>query len=403
MIDFGLAGERAVLFENFDDDGVGVPNGFAEQFFGQLAGCAFGLKHAAGGIDGAIDRDAVTLADDEIFLAVARRSVDSAGALFESDVIAIEAEGIAIEKRMTENNAIKFGAREAREDFLFPTESFGDLREQAFGDDGGAFRRIDNDVLILRMEGDGEVGGDGPGRGGPDERRRRCGRRARDRERRIARQLEAHVDGWAGVIFVFDFGFGERGAVFDAPVNGLETFIDITGVEKIDEGLRDDGLVFGRHGEIWIFPAAEDAEALEFGAVDVDELRGIGAALGADLGDGHGGFALAEFLIDFEFDGQAVAIPAGDVGGVEAGHGFRFDDEIFEDLIEGGAEVNVAVGVGRAVVQDILLAAGAGFTNGVIELVFFPFGEHFGLGGGKVRLHRKIGFGEVDRLFEVNS
>ncbi len=162
------------------------------------------------------------------------------------------------------------------------------------------------------------------------------------------------------MIFVFDFGFGESGAVFDAPVDGLQTFIDIAVVEEIDEGLGDDGLVFGRHGEIRIFPAAEDAETFELDAVDVDKLGGIGAAFGADFGDGHGGFALAEFLIDFDFDGQAVAIPTGDVGGVETGHGFRLDDEIFEDLIEGGAEVDVAVGVGRAVVQNILLAAGAG-------------------------------------------
>ena len=114
-------------------------------------------------------------------------------------------------------------------------------------------------------------------------------------------------------------------------------------------------------------------------------------------------FALAEFLIDFEFDGQAVAIPAGDVGRVETGHGFRFDDEILEYFVEGGAEVDVAVGVGRAVVQDVLLAAGAGLANGLIEVVGFPFGEHFRLGGGKVGLHREIGFGEVDRLFEVNG
>ena len=167
--------------------------------------------------------------------------------------------------------------------------------------------------------------------------------------------------------------------------------------------MGDDGFVFGRHREIGIFPAAEDAEAFKFDAVDVDKFGGIGAAFGADLGDGHGGLALAEFLIDFDFDGEAVAIPAGDVGGIEAGHGFRFDDEIFEDLIEGGAEVDVAVGVGGAVMEDVLPAAGAGGADGVIEPVFFPFGEEFRLSDGKVGLHREIGFGEVDRLFEVNS
>ena len=91
VVDFGLSGESAVLLEDVDDDGVGVPNGFAEEFFGQHTGCAFGLEDAASGIDRAIDRDAVTLADDEIFLAVAGCGVHSARALFESDVIAVEA------------------------------------------------------------------------------------------------------------------------------------------------------------------------------------------------------------------------------------------------------------------------------------------------------------------------
>jgi hypothetical protein len=92
VIDFRLAGEGAVLLEDLDDNGIGFPNGFAEKFFGQFAGCAFGLEHAAGGIDRAIDRDAVALANDEIFLTMAGRGVDSAGALFESDVIAVETE-----------------------------------------------------------------------------------------------------------------------------------------------------------------------------------------------------------------------------------------------------------------------------------------------------------------------
>ena len=62
---------------------------------------------------------------------------------------------------------------------------------------------------------------------------------------------------------------------------------------------------------------------------------------------------VAEFGHDFDFDGQAVAIPAGDVGGVEAGHGLVVDDEILEDLVDDVAHVDIAVGVGGAVVQDI--------------------------------------------------
>ncbi len=53
--------------------------------------------------------------------------MDSARALFESDVIAIEAQGIAIEKGMAKDHAIKLGAGEAREDFLFPNRELRPL------------------------------------------------------------------------------------------------------------------------------------------------------------------------------------------------------------------------------------------------------------------------------------
>ena len=73
----------------------------------------------------------------------------------------------------------------------------------------------------------------------------------------------------------------------------------------------------------------------------------------ADFGFAQLADFVAEFGNDLRFDGQAVAIPAGDVGGVEAGHCFVADDDILEDLVDDVAHVDIAVGVGRAVVKDI--------------------------------------------------
>ena len=41
------------------------------------------------------------------------------------------------------------------------------------------------------------------------------------------------------MIGVLDFGFGQRGAVFDAPMNGLEALVDVAAIEEIDEGAGD--------------------------------------------------------------------------------------------------------------------------------------------------------------------
>ena len=78
--------------QDLDDDRVAFPDGLADEFFGQAPAAPSAWIEAAGGIDGAIDGDAVLLADDVIFLAVAGSGVDGAGALFERDVIAEDAE-----------------------------------------------------------------------------------------------------------------------------------------------------------------------------------------------------------------------------------------------------------------------------------------------------------------------
>ena len=153
---------------------------------------------------------------------------------------------------------------------------------------------------------------------------------------------------------VLDFGFGEGGAVVDAPVDRLEALVDEAFLEEVVEGLEDAGFVAEGHGEVGIVPAAEDAEALELGALEVDVLLRVLAAGAAD-GDGvHFELFAAELLVDLDLDGQAVAVPAGDVGGVEAGHGLGLDDEVLDALVQRVAEVDGAVGVGRAVVEDVL-------------------------------------------------
>ena len=70
----------------------------------------------------------------------------------------------------------------------------------------------------------------------------------------------------------------------------------------------------------------------------------------------HFQFLAAELLVDLDLDGQAVTVPAGNVRGVESGHGPGLDDEVLEGLVERVAEVDCAVGVGRSVVQDVTRA-----------------------------------------------
>ena len=205
------------------------------------------------------------------------------------------------------------------------------------------------------MEGDGHRGGQRPRRGGPDDGADLAcvgGQLGRD-GRRIALERVLHVDAGAGVVVVLDLGLGQRGAVVDAPVDRLQSLVDQSLLEEGVEVFDDLGLVAVGHGGVGMVEVAEDADALELLALDVEILFGVLAAGVAHLERVHLQLFAAQRLIHLDFDGQAVAVPAGHVGRIEAGHGAGLDDEILEALVERVAEMDGAVGVGRAVMQDV--------------------------------------------------
>jgi hypothetical protein len=105
---------------------------------------------------------------------------------------------------------------------------------------------------------------------------------------------------------------------------------------------------------------------------------GIGAAFGAEFLDRHlvlVELLLAILLLDLPLDRQAVAVPAGNVRRVLAQQRLRAHDHVLEHLVERVADVDVAVGVGRAVVEDELLAPVARAAQLAVEVLFLPAGE----------------------------
>ena len=233
--------------------------------------------------------------------------------------------------------------------------------------------------------------GQRPGRGGPDDGVDLLAGERRVERRGLAGERVAHVDAGAGVHLVLHLGLGQGGAVVPAPVDGLEPAVDEAALEELVEGLERGGLVLVGHGGVRVLPAAEHADALELGALQIDVLLGVGAAGGAD-GDGvHLQLFAAKLLVHFDFDGQAVAVPSWDIGRVEAGHGLRLDDEVLQALVQGVAQVDGAIGVGRSVVQDVLRSALARLANLLVEAAFRPCCEPFRLIFRQIRLHREAG------------
>ena len=219
--------------------------------------------------------------------------------------------------------------------------------------------------------------------------------------RRIVKQRVLHPDGTAGVILVFDFGFGKRGLVVHAPVDGAQALVDELVFVKRKKSGEHHRLILRRHGGVGLIETSEDADALELLALQVEEFLRVFAAFGAHRRRMHLQLLAAEFLVDFDLDGQAVAVPAGNVGRVETGHGFGFDDEILEAFVHCRAQVDGAAGVGRTVVQDVLFPALAGLADALVEAHLLPAFEHLRLVLGQPCLHGKAGLGQIDRRFQV--
>ena len=139
-------------------------------------------------------------------------------------------------------------------------------------------------------------------------------------------------------------------------------------------------------------PVAQHAQAFEIFALLVNLLGGISAAFGLHLVTRQ--FA-AKFLLNCVLNRQAVAVPARNVGGVHVFQLARLDDHVFQDLVDGMAHVNLAIGVGRAVVQHKLGVVAAGGAQFLVNALLFPLFDPLRLPLGQVAAHRERGVGQV--------
>jgi hypothetical protein len=300
--------------------------------------------------------------------------------------------------------ALELGPAERGQDLgRGPAELLGHDREQPLGHDVDVAADVGRGVLGLGMEGDGHVGRQGPGGRRPDDDVGAAAGQRRELRAEVGRDLEPDVDRGRGLVPILDLGLGQGGPAVDAPVDGPFPLIDLAVFEERRQVLEDLGLVGRVHGQVGRRPGAEHAEATELLALDADEPLGVIAAFLADGGHGQGLLLLAEVLVDVDLDGQAVAVPAGDVRGVMPEHGIGLDDEVLEDLVHRRAQVDVAVGIGGAVVEEEGRAAGGGpfLEDPFVETHGLPRLDGLRLPLGQVGFHGEIGAGQVERTLHV--
>ncbi len=100
-------------------------------------------------------------------------------------------------------------------------------------------------------------------------------------------------------------------------------------------------------------------------------------------------------LHDPVLNGHSMAIPSRNIRSVITPKCVVFHDDVLEDVPQGMAHVNVPVGEGWTIVEDVFRRAGF-FKGPLVKAHLFPKLEPFGLGLGQVGLHGKGSLGNVE-------
>ena len=335
--------------------------------------------------------------------AEAGSGVDTAGTGIHGDVLGVHQTGGLVQEGMLRQHILKELAGVGGDDLIMlEAADVHDLVHQSLRHDiGFAALGLDKNVGLPGVQADGQVAGQRPDGGCPDDEVGAAQVKACQLAQ-IILHGELDVDGGTGVVVVLDLGLGHGGGTHGTPVHGLQTLVDIALVEHPAKDLDFLRLKVLVHGAVGVLPVAHHAQALEARHLTLDIGLGKFLAGGAELGDGHGLVVELALFDDGGLNGQTVVVPAGDVGGVIAHHGVAADDEILQRLIQGVTHVDVAVAEGRAVMQheggEILVL----FQHGLIEVLLLPAAEHTRLPGGQTRLHGEIGFRCDDRVLIIH-
>ncbi len=273
-------------------------------------------------------------------------------------------------------------------------------RAQAgFGDDHPPARKVRQHVTLVGVDGHRLVGGQGPRGGGPDDDLGRCslpvaGPLAGQAPGQLPHR-ETHIDAGRAAVAVFDLRLGQRGLTARAPVDGLQAAVDVPPAGDAAKQLHLPGLVGGVQGEVGLLPVPPNTQALELLALDLHKLQRVLPAAPAELHHRHLVPVQPRVLDDLMFDGKAMGVPPGDVRCPHPLHGPHPHDHVLEDLVEGGTQMDVAVGIGRPVMQHEAWSAlrPAHLLQAGVQPLALPCGQDLGFPAGQVGLHGKPGPG----------
>ena len=345
------------------------------------------------------------MTDDIVIRTVAWRGMHRTGTRVQRDVIAQDRRDVKIEERVLKAHQLQLGAVHHRQDGVI--SNAGALHhavDQVFCQDQRLTVNLHQRIVKLRGERDGAVRRQGPRGGGPDNQRNRAvdvGHAKFRQHRRFIGRVERHVDGRRGFVVILDFRFSQRGAAVYAPVHRLSAFVQVAVADDFTQRADDVGFGFEVHGQVWVRPVAEHAQTDKVFTLSVNLGGGVFAALGAELGGGEFLARLAVLLLHFQLDRQTVTVPARYVRGVIARQPFGLNDNVFQNLVNRVTNMNAAIRIRRAIMQNEGFFAFFGCTNDAVQVIIGPTRQHSRFTLGEIAAHREPCFRQIQGRFIV--
>ena len=179
---------------------------------------------------------------------------------------------------------------------------------------------------------------------------------------------------------VFNLCLSQSGMTVCTPVHRLGPAIYRSLVKDGLKNLNIGCIVIGRIRQIRIVPLCQNTKTLKTLALRVNLLNGHLSAEFTNLFRRQCIELLgAEHFLNLMLNGLAVAVPAGDIGGLKTAHGLVAIDDVFGNLVLCMAQVNGAIGIGRTIVEHELLVALVLLHKQLIEGILVPQSQTLGL------------------------
>ena len=350
---------------------------------------------------GVVDLYAVADARLIVVASVAGGGVDASGTGVERDIVGEHERNGSVVERVLRERKLKLLPL-ADEDRLAELEagSLLDLGLEADGDEVDLAAALVEAVVVARMDRDRHRGGKRPRRRRPDyDVDILSGELGEDL--RCVGVLVGDEDRGRSLVSVLDFRRGERRLAVGAPVDRLASLVDEPLVHHFGEAFELRRLERRDQRHVRMLPVADDAEALKLPRLHIGERTRVGGALLAQL-DGRD-FVLADvqLLEHLELDGEPVRVVARNVWREVSALPFILNNEVLENLVRRGSDMDARVRIGRPVVKDERGLVLVLFLQLAVNVDVVPEFQKFRLPLRQIRAHREIRLGQEQRVLIV--